>query len=150
MKRPTSINTFLVEIIIVILFFSLCVGITLQLFVNSHIKNKLNSDMNMALIIVQTKAEEFKQIETQEDYKQLYKTTSQYREDNKDVYSFYFDENWKQTQNPSVYIIKATVKEEIIQTGEILSVRFEAKKIYEDNKNPIIEIETGVFLQPSI
>jgi len=106
--------------------------------------------MNMALIIVQTKAEEFKQIETQEDYKQLYKTSSKSRVGGKDVYSFYFDKDWKQTQNTSVYIINATVEEEISSTGEVISVKFEAERVYENNENPIIEIETAVFLQSSI
>ena len=50
-------NAFFVEIIIIILFFSLSVVISLELFVQGHLKSELSEQKNMALIRAQSAAE---------------------------------------------------------------------------------------------
>ena len=55
--RTKKRNAFFVEIIIVILFFSLSVVVSLELFVQGHMKSLLSEQKNMALIRAQSAAE---------------------------------------------------------------------------------------------
>ena len=55
--RAKKQNAFFVEIILVILFFSLSVILSLELFLQAHIKSVLSEQKNMALIRAQSAAE---------------------------------------------------------------------------------------------
>lgn len=57
MKEHNKTRAFLMEFIIVILFFSVAAVITLQLFANANSKSEANKDMINAVILAQSVAE---------------------------------------------------------------------------------------------
>ena len=59
MKR-NSAAVFLMELIIVILFFSLSIVVTLRLFMTAYTTDKKSSELNEALIQAQSTAEQFR------------------------------------------------------------------------------------------
>lgn len=59
-KGINRVNSFLVEIIIVILFFSLSAAVTLQVFVTTHKKGEQSTNLNMAVVLTQQMTEQYR------------------------------------------------------------------------------------------
>ena len=91
-KTSGKTNSFLLEMILMILFFSVSAAVILQLFASSHNIQKQSSSKNEALLYAQTLAEEFKASEqdlltltseqTKEHYlDEIFEVTKQLSED---------------------------------------------------------------------
>lgn len=58
-KKRSRVNVLLIEIVIVILFFSLSAAVTVQLFVAAHNRSRESRDVNQAMLHSQELAEVF-------------------------------------------------------------------------------------------
>jgi len=143
----SSVNTFLVEIIIVTLFFSLCVAITLQLFVAAHTKSSLNSDINIATIKVQTQAETIKSLNRIIDADAVYNDFKKEIIEGKTQYQILYDKNWTQTKNNPRYVINVQLKEEPMKHSNIIEARIEAYKITDNKRELLCDIETKNYVE---
>lgn len=136
-------NTFLFEIIIVILFFSLCVAITLQLFSNSYLKSQLNKNTSIAILKTQTQAEIFKSIknpyEIKSKFESLEKTETGF------LCKILFDKNWEKTNESPRFIITMKItgseKEKSIISADISAIEQNG-----DIKNELIEFTVKNFV----
>ena len=59
-QKKARPNSFFIEIIIVLLFFSLSAAVILQVFVSAHQKSTLSNEQNLSMVKAQELTEEFK------------------------------------------------------------------------------------------
>ena len=95
MKEHNKTRAFLMEFIIVILFFSIAAVITLQLFANANNKSEANDDMIDAVICVQSVAENIRA------------EVSEYNEEG--IYTKYLDNDFNYVTEDAYYEEKVIV-----------------------------------------
>lgn len=81
---------FLIEFMIVLLFFSISAVVCVSIFVHANRLNQENSEKNRALFLAQSMAEEIKGSGLTGLYEMDHEKTRL-------GYSFYYDENWEKT-----------------------------------------------------
>jgi len=86
MKRNHSAGLFLMEMIIVILFFSICAGICIQVFAKADQMSRKASNLNHAVVRAESIAEEIRSGSGKADGQ---------------TYDTYWDSDWKETADPS-------------------------------------------------
>ena len=91
-KTSGKTNSFLLEMILMILFFSVSAAVILQLFASSHNIQKQSSSKNEALLYAQTLAEEMKS-----SGQNLLARTSEQTDER------YLDENWQETGKDNAF-----------------------------------------------
>lgn len=107
-RTPKS-GLFLIELVVIILFFAITSAICANLFVNAHLLGVESKELNLAVIQVQTVAESVKK--AQGDTKELAKLLKTPLRDGK--IAIYYDENWNTTvhQQDACYQLCVTQKQ---------------------------------------
>jgi type II secretory pathway pseudopilin PulG len=100
-KQGIRINTFLVEIVVVILFFALSATVTLQLFVAAHNRQRESSEISAAMLQAQSLVEQFRAGETMDA-------------------TLYFDEDWNPVMGSGKYEVALRVNPEERAAGQML------------------------------
>lgn len=140
MKRFSSINTFFVEMIIVILFFSICSAVTVNFFADANKKAQKSSEINKAVILAQNTVEEFKSNTDIFKINKLYKTYSE--TDKFHLFEFWYDKDFNKTEDDSpTYIMKVQINKNDtnIITADI--------SIYRANDElNLFSVKTGKFI----
>ena len=121
-KRHSSL--FLIELMISLLFFSLAAAVCIQFFIQAHLLSQQSANLNEAILISQSLAEEFRakngELENQE---------------------VYYDANW----NPSTKEMAVFTSQLSISTLESNMMQAHIV-IYEDWENPIYTLEVRICL----
>lgn len=149
MERTANNNTFFIEIIIVILFFSICTVSIMNFFVISYRENQNSSDINKAVILVQNTAEEFKSNPNVFMENKLY--SNFYEEQGNLNFDFWYDEDFNIiNENHSVhipipvYIMKIKISDDIsYENIKIADISVERTN---DNLN-LFTLKTGKFVK---
>lgn len=125
-------RAFLIEFVIVILFFGIAAGIIVQVFAESHQMRQKANNLTIAAAKVQSIAEYAKASESKEEYAaQLEQLGAVRTEENKERYLFYYDHDW-QMQKGKVnegYQIKVDCTKEQLKSGELLGILIDARQI---------------------
>lgn len=149
MERTANNNTFFIEIIIVILFFSICTVSIMNFFVISYRENQNSSDINKAVILAQNTAEEFKSNPNVFMENKLY--SNFYEEQGNLNFDFWYDEDFNIiNENHSVhipipvYIMKIKISDDIsYENIKIADISVERTN---DNLN-LFTLKTGKFVK---
>jgi Tfp pilus assembly protein PilE len=116
-KRHSSL--FLIELMIALVFFALAAGICIQFFVHSHLLSQEASNLNNAVTISQSLAEEFRATNGQ-----IGQTTT------------YYDNNWETTcQELATFTSTLTI---ISETPDLITANI---KVYAHYHDPIFTLE---------
>lgn len=104
-KYESTTGLFLIELIIVILFFSIASAICIQIFIKSHILSKRTTSSNHAMIWVQNVTEIFysehgdfnhlKEYFSTTDYRNFTSVIPEFISDYDDAFAIQFDSNWE-------------------------------------------------------
>lgn len=92
--RASKASLFLIELIILILFFAVAGGICVKLFVAAHLDSTSGENLSQAVLAVQSTAEAYKVAETEEQMLQ-YVPGAQMTEDG---FEILYDAAWNPTQ----------------------------------------------------
>ncbi len=125
-RKPRS-NAFFIEIIIVILFFSLSMAVILQLFVAAHKKSALSSERSQSMVQVQTLAEEFGALGTGEDPLGFLEVPVSSEGDTYTA-SLYFDDQWRSVEENPAYVLRVTARAEAREAGVMLCAELTAER----------------------
>ncbi|MEG2429299.1 MAG: hypothetical protein RSA79_04385 [Oscillospiraceae bacterium] len=142
-SMKSKANTFLFEIIIVILFFSLCVAITLQLFTNSYLKSQLDKNTSIALLKTQTQAEIFKSIENSYEFEEKFKTAIEVKTGY--FYEKHFDKNWEETDKEPRFIITVNIFGHEDERG-LISADISAIEQTNENKIELVKFKVENYI----
>ncbi len=141
-------NAFFVEIIIIILFFSLSVVISLELFVQGHLKSELSEQKNMALIRAQSAAERLEGWDpaTVQDFSALL-SGSKALADQKGC-SIFYDSQWNPSEDSAaVFELTARFREEETGAGRMVTMQICVIKLANETaEDPLASFETGYYL----
>lgn len=101
MKTKSKTSLFLMELIVVILFFSLSSTVCIQLFVKSHLLGTETKDLNQGVLQLQNMAEVFLNSSGDEELFKNYFSLGMEPSEKNDHVSYYilFDQNYKTTQS---------------------------------------------------
>ena len=117
-SKPHS-SLFLIELMVSLIFFALAAGICIQFFVHSYLLSVEAGNLNNAVIISQSLAEEF-------------------RASNGDIgeVTVYYDHNWEPTvQGLAIFTSTMQIVEE---TPDLITANI---IVYEDSSHPIYTLE---------
>lgn len=136
MDRIGKTRAFLTEFIIVILFFSLAVVVTLQLFLAAHNQSKFSKDTTIAYIKLQNIAEEIKVYSNNiEEF--LTKGNGWVRGENVEVESYvrFYNKDWiVSDEKDATYIMTANLLYEEKDAGKLLQVDLIMEENLSDSK----------------
>lgn len=140
MDRIGKTRTFLTEFIIVILFFSLSIVVTLQLFLESHNQSELSKDTTIAYIKVQNIAEEIKiHSDKLEEFLTLGNGWVKNEVDDGESYRRFYNNDWIiSTEQDAAYIMIAKLQYENQDSGKLLQIELmvdEQVNIYETEES---------------
>ena len=135
----SRMNTFFVEIIFVILFFSISVTVTLGLFSGAYQASVLSGEKNAAAIQAQTVAENWKRSGNWTEFEETIKLS----EGSENGYELLYDENWNPTSSPAVYRIKLETREESAEAGNIAYLSVLVSK---DSGEALFVLETARYI----
>lgn len=120
MKSAGKTNTLLMELIIVILFFSLSAVITLQLFVTAHEQSTLSHDKTMALLRAQNVAEELRADESS--------VLTGFSELEEDRYMICYNEDWEPSGETGAYEMSVQVERKPSEYGTMMELDVRVNK----------------------
>lgn len=134
MKKTGFSNSglFLIEFMIVLLFFSISAAVCVSIFVHAHSLNKESGEKNQALLLAQSAAEQLKA--SGED---ILKEMGAEKIEN-GAYLFYYDESWKQTEEKSIYCMTIETKTE----NKLLKVQISI----DNGKKEIFNLEVKKYM----
>lgn len=142
MKGINRVNSFLVEIIIVILFFSLSAAITLQVFVATHKKGELSTNLNMAVILTQQLTEQYRANADQCSW-----CVSPVNENGNTVYTVEYDKNWKPVSENGTFKIHFEVKTvSSDDAGTLYETVAEAVSIKDDAEESVYRLPSRQYV----
>ena len=134
-KTSGKTNSFLLEMILMILFFSVSAAVILLLFASSHNIQKQSSSKNEALLYAQTLAEEMKS-----SGQNLLARTSEQTEER------YLDENWQETgKDNAVYTAQITLSSQSTAAGQLFSATVSVFAS-DSEKNLLCRLPVTVYL----
>jgi len=111
MKRsPMQINSFFVEIIIVILFFAISVSVTLQLFVTANSRAQQSSDLSVAVIKAENIAEQIKSLPSADALPKALESAKQTGSGDGLLYTIGYDKQWNPVETNPRYVVDVTMK----------------------------------------
>ncbi len=140
-SRVSHLRAFLVELMIVILFFSLTLAITTEVFEAAHSLRQKASDLTEAVAKAQTLAEYVKASYSKEDYKQHLMALGGIEKE--EAIYFYYDEKW-QLQPWEVeggYVVEVLTQIEALQSGECIDSHINIK----NKEGPIYNIQVKKY-----
>ena len=128
MKGSNRANTFLIEIILVIFFFSISVSVALQFFVTAHKNQQLSEQKTAALMLNQTIVEKFNQqgeaLFDQDGYRDAKNTTS----DDEINLTLYYDSDCNiinGNYESATYSLEIHITKESAESGIMYSSSFQ-------------------------
>ncbi len=119
-SRVSHLRAFLVELMLVVLFFSMALAITIRVFEAAHSLRRKASDLTEAVAIAQTLAEYLKASDAKEDYKQ--KLIALGGIERGETIYFYYDEKWQlqPREEEGGYRVEVLTQIESLQSGECI------------------------------
>ncbi|NLZ81551.1 MAG: hypothetical protein GX913_07120 [Clostridiales bacterium] len=150
MDKIGKTRAFLTEFIIVILFFSLAVVVTLQLFLAAHNQSELSKDTTIAYIKAQNIAEEIK-VHSDNLGEFLTAGNGWIKSEISEIESYtrFYNKDWVvSNKQDSVYIMKANLYYEEKDSGKLLQIDLIMEERAENNKtmNPLCNIVVKSYI----
>ncbi|PHV70469.1 hypothetical protein CS063_10290 [Sporanaerobium hydrogeniformans] len=126
-SRISHLRAFLVELMSVVLFFSVALALMSRVFAAAHNLRQKASDLTEAVAKVQTLAEYAKASYSKEDYKQSLIALGGI-EVGENIH-FYYDEKWQlqSWKEESCYVVEVLTQIESLKSGECIRINIATK-----------------------
>ncbi len=144
--RPVQINSFFIEMIIVILFFSISVVVTLQLFVAANNRAQQSSDLSAAVIKAENIAEQVKSLPTADALPKVLETANQSGSGDELLYTIGYDKEWNQTQSDPRYVIDVTMKKAKSDGGTMVSADISINRLHNKRTEDLYTLNSAKYL----
>lgn len=136
-------GAFLVEIIVVILFFSIASAITLRLFVTAHTQSELSMNTNMAISKVEATAESLHA--TDDLAAAVSAVAASCEADVSGHYVAYFDKDWKAPADATkrAFVLEVIPTEQKLTSGKLTTAVIAVRK--QDSEEPLYSLEVKKY-----
>lgn len=151
MKHGThQINSFFVEIILVILFFAISVTVTLQLFVVANNRARESRDLSTAVIKAEDIAEQVKGLSAPDALPVALANAKQTGADGgAQHYRLTFDGQWNETQTDPSYIIEVTLKKSPAKSGTLVNADITVTRDKQNKEEQLLTLNSAKYLPGS-
>ena len=137
MKRSDgSINSFFIEIIIVICFFAVSAAVTLQLFAAANSRAQQSSDLSAAVVQAQDAAERLKGVSSPEEFAGTLQAAISTSPDGTEHLRLDYDKAWNRTRSAPYYTVDIALTKDAEESGMLLKADISVlrRKTSGDNK----------------
>ena len=147
MKRDSNqINSFFIEIIIVILFFSISAAVTLQLFVAANNRAQQSSDLSVAVIKAQDIAEQIKGLSSLDELTETLKGAKHTSSGGTEHFLFNYDKQWNQTQSTPQYKIDIALTKSAVESGVLVHADILVSRCKPSGESQVFTLNTAKYL----
>jgi type II secretory pathway pseudopilin PulG len=147
MKRnPTQINSFFIEIILVILFFSISVAVTLQLFVTAKNRAQQSSELNVAVIKAENIAEQVKELTAEDVLPQALVSADPHGTKDSTRYRLGYDKQWNPTKSNPRYVMDVTLEKTKSVSGTIVIADIAVSRKNQNDTKGIYQLSAAKYL----
>jgi type II secretory pathway pseudopilin PulG len=148
MKRKSyQINSFFIEIIIVILFFAVSAGVTLQLFVSANKRAQQSSELSTAVVQAENVAEQLKGLSSPDGVAEILRNAKKTGSSGgKEHYRISFDKSWKETNDNPGYIVDVAVSQTPAETGVTVNAEISVCREDPNDEVKIYSLNTAKYL----
>nr|WP_319489615.1 hypothetical protein [uncultured Caproiciproducens sp.] len=144
MKRiSVQVNSFFIEIILVILFFAISVTVTLQLFVAANNRAQQSSDLSVSVIQAENIAEQVLSLTSSDQVPQALKT-AQLKND--ETYLICYDKDWNQTKSEPRFVMGVTLKKTPSAGGTMVSADIDVYRRQNGSQKDIYSLSSSKYL----
>lgn len=120
-KSRSKSSLFLMELIIVIMFFSLCAAICMRVFANAKVKTDSAREITNASLVAQTAAEYYKEFDG--DLNLLGEKFGLEFKDSVNSFEVNYDEEWNTCRSDGEYIMTVTKQDEEHIDRALISIK---------------------------
>jgi type II secretory pathway pseudopilin PulG len=120
-RSDGSINSFFIEIIIVICFFAVSAAVTLQLFAAANSRAQRSSDLSAAVVQAQDVAERMKGVSSPEELAQTLQAAKSISPDGTEHLRLDYDRAWNRiSQGTPFYTVEVVLTKDGAESGVLL------------------------------
>lgn len=147
MKRSfRGVNSFFIEIVIVICFFSISAVVILQLFAAAGSRAQQSRDLSVAVIKAQDIAEQIRGLSSLEELSELPETEKTTSPDGGDHFKIDYDKQWNQTQSAPRYAIGVSLKKNAEESGVLVDAEISVFRCESSGEKKIFTLNTAKYL----
>lgn len=150
MKRtPIRINSFFIEMIIVIVFFTISVSVTLHLFVAANSRAQQSRDLNVAVIKAENIAEQVKALASPEALPPSLEAAAKSSLSGGVRYRIGYDKQWNVTKDDPYYTADVILEKTKSKSGTMVTADIAINRIKTGAKKDIYQLSTAKYLPGS-
>ena len=147
MKRsPNRINSFFIEIVIVICFFSISAVVILQVFVAAGSRAQQSRDLGVAVIKAQDIAERIKGLSSPEELPELFQDEEIASPDGGDHFKIDYDGQWSRTRGAPRYTVEVALKKSAAESGVLVDAEISVFRRGPGGEKKIFALSTAKYL----
>ena len=144
--RGVQYNSFFIEIILVILFFSISVAVTLQLFVAANSRAQQSSDLSVAVIKAENIAEQVKSLTTVDALPMTLATAKPSGSGNALQYTIGYDKEWHETKTDPCYVIDVTMNKAKSDSGTMVIADISINRLHNSSTESLYRLNSAKYL----
>jgi type II secretory pathway pseudopilin PulG len=140
------INSFFLEMIFVIFFFSISVTVTTQLFVSAAARADRSKDLSAAVFQAQNAAEQVRGLSLPDEVPQMLRAAARTDADGGVVrYRVTYDAKWIPTEKDPRYAIDVSVKRTHFDSGTLLSAEIEVSSFQAGGTTRLVHLSPAKY-----
>lgn len=139
-------NSFFIEIILVILFFSVSVAVTLQLFVAANNRAQQSSDLSVAVIKAENIAEQVKSLSTADALPKALDTAKPSGSGDTPHYSIGYDKEWNETESDPRYVVDVTMNKAKSDGGTMVIADISINRLHNSSTESLYRLNSAKYL----
>ncbi len=148
MKRKSyQLNSFFIEIILVILFFAISAGVTLQLFVSADKRARQSSELSAAVVQAENFAEQLKGLSSPGGIGDILKNAKKTGiSGGREHYRISFDKSWEETKEIPSYIMDVAVLQTPTEAGVTVNAEISVCRENPNGEVVLYNLNTAKYL----
>lgn len=144
--RSTQINSFFIEMIIVILFFAVSVTVTLQLFVAADNRAQHSSALSIAVIKAENIAEQVKSLSSEDALPKSLETAKQGSSGGGLCYTVGYDKQWNLTDTNPRYLVDVIMKKTKSDGGTLVLADISVNRVKNSGSEKLYTLSSAKYL----
>ena len=140
------INSFFLEMILVIFFFSISMTVTARLFVSAASRADQSRDLTAAMVQAQNLAEQVRGISSPDELPAMLSAVSE----NSGTYRLKYDKNWNHTEKNPSFFVEVTMKKTSSGPGTLVEADIEVRRSQPGSSATLMSLHPAkYFSRPS-
>jgi hypothetical protein len=141
-----GVNSFFVEIILVILFFALSVSVTLQLFLAANNRARQSSDLSIAVVKTENIAEQIGGLSSPDSIPKVLEDAQRTASGGAEHYRLTFDRDWNEVQADPHYVIDVALKRTPSGGGTLVSAEISVTRDSAGAQEKVYKLDSAKYL----